>query len=151
MKRYTALALIVLSSCGGGGGGESAQLQEMKASRARWEALGLTNYEYTIRRSCFCPVENIGPFRVTVRNGVSTVTTRAAKTRHGGHSDPNHDISSVDVLFQTIESALSTNTAHTTVTYDPERGIPTSIAIDPIPTAVDDEFGYTLTEFAPLP
>jgi hypothetical protein len=134
-------ALVLLSSCGGGG--ETAPMRELNAHRARWEALGLRSYEYTIRRSCFCRPETTGPFRVTVRDGVSTITTR--------HSADDHDIASVDALFDRIEEGLSAPEAQATLTFDPERGYPISVFIDPYPTMADDEFGYTITEFAPLP
>jgi transposase len=55
--------------------------------------------------------------------------------------------STIEGLFAIIESARSRNAARLNATYDPVRGFPTSISIDYIALAVDDEISYTIRDF----
>jgi hypothetical protein len=49
----------------------------------------------------------------------------------------------VDGLFDLIEDMLLAG-AEVDAEYDGERGFPRSISVDPVPDAVDDEFGYVI-------
>jgi hypothetical protein len=48
---------------------ENPLLIDLEANRERWIDLGLLDYDLTLLRGCFCPIESIGPVTVRVRNG----------------------------------------------------------------------------------
>lgn len=121
---------------------ESA-LRALADHQAQWASKGIDDYTFTITGQCFCPFTD--PIDITVVDGVATAVTKA-----GQAVQPN------DVLGipKTVPELFAVMTAHAdaaalTVQWDPALGFPASIQIDSIANAVDDEFGYTVTNLRP--
>ena len=68
--------------------------------------------------------------------------------RVGGASD---DGNFLDGLFDEIQSAIDSSADEISVTYDALTGFPSSVGIDYILEALDDEISYTASEFALVP
>jgi hypothetical protein len=118
-------------------------LRELDEARARWEALGLDHYTIELSRGCFCPVEFVGPFRVTVADGrVESVEYARSDMTGKPPAEAVRLMPSVESLFAEIAEANLTGAAEVRVTYDPETGVPTDIYIDQIAEAVDEEISY---------
>ncbi|MFM6005088.1 MAG: DUF6174 domain-containing protein, partial [Sphaerospermopsis kisseleviana] len=48
---------------------------QLKMNQKLWNKQNITNYRYTLTRSCFCTPEARGPVLIEVRNGVPTRIT----------------------------------------------------------------------------
>ena len=111
--------------------------------QAQWQSKGLADYSFTITPQCFCPSN--GALDVTVAAGLPTRITKA-----GQPVAPRE----VEGLPKTVPELFAVLIAHAgaaklSVAWDPAFGFPTSIQVDPIANAMDDEFGYVITNFRP--
>jgi len=97
------------------------QRKALRDAQALWASRRLTDYSYTYRRLCFCPVT--APVRVTVRGGSPV---EAGRPR-------------IEDLFREIESALDRAAHEVEATYDPTFGYPTRYYIDLDARTVDEE------------
>lgn len=128
------------------GTGKAAQ-QALDDARARWAAAGTPNYDYDYSASCFCGPEVTRPARVEVRGGVVV----AVFDKETG--EPRTPLSSwytIAGLLDRIQGWINLPANSLTVTYDPATGIPTSVSVDPIRNAVDDEGGFTAGGVIPV-
>ena len=114
------------------------------------EYSGPDDYVYTLNVGCFCLAT--GPLRITVRDGeVSDVETLDAWRR----DDPWYDDAVEDRSMTLVELEALVRRARRTaddveVEYDPTYGFPVSVSIDWYRDAVDDEIGYTVSDYTPL-
>jgi hypothetical protein len=122
-------------------------LEELNANLAKWRASHPVSYQYTWFTGCFCPESYRGPFRVTVR--VDQVLIQPGTP---GGAQPGNDVPQrlpIEAVFAAARDALATADA-VDITYDPTYGFPTSVAVDAIKQAVDDEYTITIESFATL-
>lgn len=118
----------------------AAKLEE---NRAKWEAAGIDSYDLDYRRSCFCPPP--GDVQVLVRGGeIFSIRDPDTGAEIENPSTGAFGFNSVDGLFDAIAAAINGRVARLDVEYDPELGYPTSISIDFIADAVDDEIGIRI-------
>lgn len=136
------LLALALSACG--------PKSELDQQRAKWEAQGVTHYRFKLDISCFCAFRSITPVTVEVQDGkiVSMLDV------NGDELSPDfrstfEEAGTVDALFALTADALA-NADHVNVTYDATRGFPTSVEVDWIELAADDEMYYYVTEFEVL-
>jgi hypothetical protein len=121
-----------------------SEQDRLDAARARWEELGIGDYTWSYRRSCFCP-----PFGVTV------VVEGGEAVSHEVEPDPAVDpvateaveIFTMEDLFDEVQQAIDT-ADEVTVDYEDETGRVVSLDVDQYLNAVDDEFGYAVTSFS---
>ena len=150
MKRRPILLLgtsLIVAACsllpGASLSPKQAALRALAGHQAEWASKQVDDYTLTITGQCFCPFNE--PVDITVANGVATAVTRA-----GQPVPPNELLGvpkTVPDLFALV--GAQTNAASLTVEWDPAFGFPTSIQVDSIANAIDDEFGYTVTNFRP--
>jgi hypothetical protein len=115
---------------------------ETAAARARWEAVGSSNYTYRLSHRCFCPV---GEFDVTVTEGQAvSVTQRSGEDRRA----PERFQLSIDDLFALIEQPPA-GVSSVRAQYDARYGFPTRIDVDRDPQAIDDEYTYVIIAYQP--
>ena len=129
-------------------GTPSGEIDALDEARAVWAASGISDYDFTITRQCFCLETWIGPFAVRVRDGVSTVT----RLSDGSEVEPmilEQLPLSAEELFQFAEERQEQ--ASFRVTYDQATGLPLSVWSDPIPEAADDELGVLVSSFTAVP
>ena len=145
MSRRTAVALaIAMSLLGACSLITDASTSELAAARLRWTANGAASYDFTVYVSCECLYR---PVIVVVANGVVR-SRKYADT--GADVAPTYVISAystIEGLFDFVESVHAKNPAQLDVTYDPVRGFPTIISIDYNAKAVDDEIVYSIRDF----
>jgi hypothetical protein len=141
--------LAVFSGCSGS---ESKAMQILKQNEKKWaeqSKLFNQNYTYTMRIGCFCPQDITSPVNVLVMSG----KTDSVVYQRDGTPATNEVFASVDTiedLFTIIRKAIVDKADELNVEYDPILGYPSSISIDPIKTAIDEERGYTVMDFAIL-
>ncbi|MEO5703983.1 MAG: DUF6174 domain-containing protein [Candidatus Limnocylindrales bacterium] len=138
---------LLLSACsllpGASQSPRDAALQALADHQAQWASKQIDDYTFTLTAQCFCPLNE--PIDITVANGVVTSVTKA-----GEPVAPNE----VQGLPKTaielfVVVAAQAKAASLTVEWDPEFGFPSNIQVDSIANAIDDEFGYTVTNFRP--
>ena len=117
-------------------------LQQLAANQALWLQKGPNDYVLTIERQCFCPSAQ---YEITVSNGIVGSVTRDGVAV--GPSEVQGLPKTVPELFAVV--ATLPPDAAVTVSYDPDLGFPTSISVDPIPNAIDDE--YTILVYSLKP
>jgi len=142
-RRTWLVGLATMLTACGGTGPSDARERALDDAQARWEALGPSSYVYAVMRQCFCPIEFLGPARLTVEDGV--VVSRIY-VGSGDPVPPGYDFPAVDGLFDVIRSALADDADEILATYDPDLGIPLEIWIDFERMAADEEIGWTVTE-----
>jgi len=133
--RGAATAALLAALAGSGCGTSPFELSTTAWAdyRARWEAAGITDYEYEFQRTCEC--KDTRPARIEVRTGRVT----AATYTDSGESAPSAGYPTIDELFELIDEAISAEAASMRVSYDQRLGYPTEIRIDYDLNVADDE------------
>lgn len=145
MKSTRALIILsfalLISAC--------SQDNNDKSPEEKWAAAGLTNYTYEVQVGCFCGISAWTPSLVTVTDG-----SVSSAVRIGDSEDVPANLLSqlptVDDLFDRIHSAEQQDAHSIDVSYHSTMGYPTSIAIDYIENAVDDEISFTASAVTPI-
>jgi hypothetical protein len=147
--RCTTLSLLtVLLACSATGPSEVWQAQ-LDAARQRWAANGPSEYEYTYVMTCYCPPESLRPVLVRVRNG--EVIALYYGNFPGGELPSYEGDWTIPEQFARIQRYIDGGAKALEVEYHPVTGVPISMSVDPIPNAVDDEHGFTITSFGDIP
>ena len=128
---------------------DSVAQAQLAEARTRWAGNGPAGYDYTFTRGCFCPEEFVGPYQVSVRQGeIVTASFRGTDLFEIGVLEiGRYDeiVKTVDGLFDEIERAIREADA-VTAEYDPVLGFPTTVSIDWILNAADDEVSYAIAD-----
>ena len=144
---FAAATAVALAACsvvpGASESPRDAALRVLAERQAQWLSKGVDDYVLTITRQCFCP--STDPFQVTVVDGVTVKVTRAGKPADA--VEVQGIPTTIPALFAVV--AANAQAGEVAVEWDPAFGFPASIRADPIPNAVDDEFGITVTDFRP--
>jgi hypothetical protein len=107
----------------------------------QWQSVGPSSYRFTVAVQCFCPVAK--PVEVTVRDG-EVVSLKPEPPEFWSDA-----MVPIPELFQLVGS-LRGSADVVDVSYDGALGYPTTIAVDRITEAVDDEVAYVVTDLTPL-
>jgi hypothetical protein len=122
---------------------------ELERAEARWERSGPESYVYAVQRICYCLVEETGPVRVRVEDGLAVEWTYVAS----GNPLPETArprFPTVDGLFAILREAYGEDAHDIVVSYDQDLGYPTEFSIDYEEQVADEELGMRVTE-APVP
>lgn len=140
--------VLILGSiaCGDSTGPEVDRLNEQ---RSLWEAAGLQDYTYDVRRVCFCPFREDGA-RLTVVGGTLAGATDIS-TGEALESSEVQWYHTIEGLFDLIQDAYDRDAHSVHVDFDTNRGYPIMIFIDYSEMIADEELGFTLlSEVQPL-
>ena len=149
MRTITSiLSLVILSTvlpaCDWfGGNGSTVETEE---AREKWAAFQNGDYSYTVTRSCFCG--NAGTYWIQVVGGEITIVQRVEDHEYLPE-DQFEYLPTVEDLFDLIDRALREGADEVQYAFDPDAGYPSSITIDWIRPAVDDEIHYSVHSAAP--
>ncbi|HEX5589723.1 MAG TPA: DUF6174 domain-containing protein [Candidatus Limnocylindrales bacterium] len=120
--------------------------REIALHQAAWAERAIDSYTVSITRACFCPPGAIGPYVITVVDGSATEVLF-----EGAPADPSLVGTAfpltIDAVFERLRNLEPRATM--TATWDPDWGFPTSVSVDPIPNAIDDEYSISIAAFAP--
>ncbi|MBO0613644.1 DUF6174 domain-containing protein [Thiothrix fructosivorans] len=136
-------------------GSTSTPQQQLDANRQKWDSLGISDYSFTLQRSCFCTPDSTRPITIQVR-GDSVTSARYADTGELIPDDRQTNKQSIynmnaDGVFNLIEQGIKSGAAQVDAKYDAQYGLPTSIYIDQNQQMADEEMGYTISNFQPEP
>jgi hypothetical protein len=136
--------VLTLSACGSG--------STFQQNQKKWEGQNINHYRFTITVSCFCPFANV-EVTYEVQNGqVLNQSVQASPDNpvdEAQVSDFFKDYNTIEKVFDYVGKAVS-DADETTIEYDATYGFPTSVSVDWIKQAVDDEMYLTLSKFEPL-
>ncbi len=103
-----------------------------------WSKYKHNNYQYTLNRQCFCPIEYTRAVRIDVRDNQVT----QAKFIDDNQPVSNNlfkDLETIDDWFLLISSAIDRRADHISLQFDEEYGYPQLIDIDMRLLRSDDE------------
>jgi hypothetical protein len=111
--------------------------------RQQWESQSLDSYTFELTIGCFCGIASQTPALVTVLDD-----TVASAVRISDNVEVQADllpaIKTIDELFDLIEDAEGGGADDIQTEYDETVGFPSSISIDYIENAIDDEISYSV-------
>ena len=147
MKKIVfALLTIILAAC------SFTASSEYDQNLGKWQDAKITHYRYTLSIGCFCAFREDMPVTVEVLNGeiVSIISANGSPmdSTNPAYSSVEY-YATMDRLFTQLKSALD-EADEVAAVYDSTYGFPTSISIDQIKDAVDDELFITVENFEVL-
>ncbi|HLP92254.1 MAG TPA: DUF6174 domain-containing protein [Nostocaceae cyanobacterium] len=127
----------------------NSNLQQLRVNQRLWNRQNITNYRYTLTRSCFCAPEAREPVVVEVRNGQTVSVTSVAT---GQSVDPElfKQYDTIPELFKVIQDAIAKKADRLDIQYEPKLGYPTQINIDYSFQIADEELFITVENFQAL-
>ncbi|WP_413171446.1 DUF6174 domain-containing protein [Anabaena azotica] len=123
-----------------------SNIGRLQVNRQLWQKQKITNYRYTLTRSCFCTTEAREPVVVEVRNGVTTAVTSVA-TGKPVDRELFKEYDTVPKLFNVIQDAIKRKASSLTVKYDSKFGYPTQINVDYDRQMADEELYLIVEKF----
>ena len=128
---------------------ENSSTSQLQRNKQLWAKQNISNYRFTLHRSCFCSFETMQPVNIEVRNGqVTSIVPAINGVPFNRENVKMHD--SIPKLFQVIEDAIAREAEGLSVTYHPTLGYPTKISIDYDQLMVDEEISLTIENLQPL-
>jgi hypothetical protein len=123
-------------------GGQTAE--DIAKHREQWAAQNVTNYRYTITRSCMCVETARGPVVVEVKGDQATVTNEVTGEPGGEFFA---DVDSITKIYALLEQQAKDGADEIAVTYDETNGVPLTIKVDVDFQMADEELYYTISDF----
>ncbi len=142
---FLTLSALLLSSC------SILPNRDFSSSHARWQNSHITHYRYSVHVGCFCPFTQRMPLTIEVSNGiVQSIVLNDGTPVPQDQLEMFSRYSTIGALFALTGDALRT-ADDVKVQYDAAYGFPSTVYIDYIRNAVDDELSLSVTNFHPLP
>jgi len=139
MMKWVFISLLLLGCT------KSSGLDEVDDYFKKWNKLGITDYEFTLRVNCFCTSETVGPHKIVVKkNSIVSV--------NGIPYDPNthYSVKTIEQLFTYIQKTLAEKPVQKTLSFDAQYFFPNNVYFDMSEMIADEEIGYIVTNFKPL-
>lgn len=143
-----SVALAAFPACNLMGNEDAEERARLAGARSRWRGAGISDYSYELRKACFCPVEVVGPFAITVRGGAVASVVYLPTGAPVAPVPERHP--TVDGLFAVVDATLDRNPDRLAIDYDPALGYPRRIEVDTIVRATDDEVTYEAARLSRL-
>lgn len=113
-----------------------------------WSAQGIDDYEFVVRRNCYCAMGGVA-VRVVVQNHV-VVAREIDLSGVAVPASMAYLYPSIDGLFGLLQGAIDDRADAVSARYDPSYGFPTDLWIDYDRRTADEEEGYVLLRFREL-
>ena len=141
-------SVAACSDITGVGGDFDYEQRRLSRARGDWNAIFIRDYEYVVRRDCFCGWGGLA-VRVTVLDDrvVALAVESTGEPISLAHAS---QYPTIDGLFARIQDALDGRAWEVEASYDSRYGFPTDIWIDYERRAADDEVGYRMISFREL-
>ena len=137
MKYYIAILLLLCASCH-----KAESADELTLNESTWKQASIREYEFTLRISCFCPPETVGPHKIRVQ--ADTIFSVNGIPYQRGVSKK---LPTLSELFAFIRESDARNPHKKSVTYQTTFGFPDYIFYDFSEQIADEEILYTVTDF----
>jgi hypothetical protein len=116
----------------------NSNIKQYRTNYRLWNRQKISNYRYTLSRSCFCIPDARGPVVVEVRNG-KTVSVKLVETGKPVNPELFQKYDTVPKLFELIRNAIAKKVSRLDVEYNPQLGYPTKVNIDYNSQIADEE------------
>jgi len=141
------LVSAFLSACNestGSNSNLSGEQRILNDNLALWQRSGISSYQYTSSKSCFCAPDE--PIVVIV---VSGQVSEAFRTPSGIYLSAQElaSVATIEGMFSKAQVAINQRVARLTVVYNASLGYPESISIDGNQAIADDEITYNVRNF----
>ena len=136
--------VLTLSACGG----EST----FQRNKDKWESQNIDHYRFTLVVGCFCPFAGAEVTYEVLNGLVVNETVKPAPERPDDPtriSDFYQPYNTIGKVFDYVEQSEK-EADETTTQYEPSYGFPSSVTVDRIKQAADDEMYLTLSNFEVL-
>jgi hypothetical protein len=158
MKKFLLLTLaIILSACATVANADEPK-SEVQLAQDKWQNANISHYRFDLFISCFCVFNEDMPLIIEVKDGEVV----SMEFKSGKQIDPQlleffGRYETIEKLLNGIEKSFDFEgdeqgpAEKVTVEYDATYGFPTTINIDFIQQAADDELYLTVSDFEVLP
>jgi hypothetical protein len=138
------IVVISLAACA-----PSVDDRELADARDQWAQQIPDAYELTWQQQCFCTADMVRPIRIRVAGGqIASASFIDDGTAVG---EPTRGrLTTVDGVFDMIESAIDANASSVDVDYDATWGYPAAVFVDYNRRTADEELTLELSDFAPI-
>ena len=146
IRRWAAgLACLAAACVSDAGSGPRTSSREIAAAKALWRANRPAHYAYTVRMSCFCPIDTV----LVAAAGDSVLSAISTRGRpvDGPDPIPNPQEYSIEALFDDLETMEKSRPDKLYCRFDPKYGFPDSVSYDGDTRAIDDELTQTVFDF----
>jgi hypothetical protein len=137
IRNMIILVALFLLSCT-----KSGENEDFSRNRAIWDRKNLSNYEFTLTVSCFCPEAVAGPHLIKVVDD----TIASVNDKPYDHSTMGL-LMTIDELFTYVGKSIERKPYQKSITYNSLFGYPESVYFDFEKTMADEEMGYQITGF----
>ncbi len=122
--------------------------RDLSRARRLWSSQGIDDYEFVVRRDCYCALGGV-VVRVVVQDHL-VVSREIDLTGVAVPSSMAYLYPSIEGLFGVLQGAIDDRADEVTVRYDASFGFPTDLWIDYDRRMADEEEGYVLLRFREL-
>jgi hypothetical protein len=137
MRNTVFLVVLFFLSCT-----KSGENEDFSRNRALWEKKNLSNYEFTLTVSCFCPED------VTEPHLLKVVDDTIASVNDIPYNPSTMGLlMTIDELFTYVGNSIESKPYQKSITYNSLYGYPESVYFDFEKTMADEEIGYRITGF----
>lgn len=144
LRGFAVILAVVISACSSPLGPDEAR--ELAIARQRWAERAFADYTFETRHDCFCPPEQTGPVRITVRQGTIESVTRLDT---GAPALPA-DWYTIEELFDRIPVMAKENGVDDVIVrYDATLWFPSSIEVRFNKDVLDAGSIYSITVVGP--
>jgi Family of unknown function (DUF6174) len=123
---------------------EGPKDSELDEARDRWEENAPTHYRYV--EDELTTGSSLGPVIIEVDDGAIVY----ALYTETDEPAPAARTLTIDELFDKAQGELDAEPDDITIVYDEALGFPKSVDVDPYENGMDDEYGWTATQFETL-
>ena len=142
MKKIILIILVfVLSACSLGANGA------LKTNQAKWKNSGITHYRFDLFIGCFCAFRDKMPLHIEVQDGEVVSMTYTDGTPAPTDDQFFNSFATLDRIFLDLTTGTASKADEVKVEYDPTYGYPTTVNVDQIKAAMDDEYALTVSNF----
>jgi hypothetical protein len=121
------------------------KIEDPASQLALWKKKGISNYEMTMKISCYCLQGRVGPHLIVVENDkIKTVNNLPYDSTKTG------PILTINELFDFIIISLAKNPYQHSLDYNKIFYYPKNIYFDFSKQIADEEIGYEITSFKAL-
>ena len=137
MKYYIPIFLLLLAACS-----KAESADELTINEVSWKKANIQSYEFTLRVTCFCTPETVGPHKIRVQ--ADTIVSVNGLPYLPGVS---RKLPTLSELFTFIRESDARNPYKKIITYQPTFGFPEYLFYDFSEQIADEEIAYTVTDF----
>jgi hypothetical protein len=121
------------------------KIEDPASQLALWKKKGISNYEMTMKISCYCLQGRVGPHLIVVENDkIKTVNNLPYDSTKTG------PLLTINELFDFIIISLAKNPYQHSLDYNTIFYYPKNIYFDFSKQIADEEIGYEITSFKAL-